>query len=277
MNEYNAYYRFDDSQKYIKQKLEDGQDIFNYIANMEESKKIINGLTKALKDSLDDKYMESESAKVDVDGKEVSTTKNTLILNKANLIALIGAYIDNMGENEELMEIFGKYADMTAEQFKASLSVIKANIGTYIGDEIPVIKVSVYTKGFNNDFVRFEVESEGQKIGITETEEGTYTFDGLGQKLGYVKVTGEDNDKEYEISVGYGEYKVNLNVKYTKEENANVSEKDIYSYINSEDVTSSYYDSLLRKLNNNSAFKKLYNYISGSTYSSSSSSYYLYD
>ena len=175
------------------------------------------------------------------------------------------------------MEIFGKYADMTAEQFKASLSVIKANIGTYIGDEIPVIKVSVYTKGFNNDFVRFEVESEGQKIGITETEEGTYTFDGLGQKLGYVKVTGEDNDKEYEISVGYGEYKVNLNVKYTKEENANVSEKDIYSYINSEDVTSSYYDSLLRKLNNNSAFKKLYNYISGSTYSSSSSSYYLYD
>ena len=271
MNEYNIYYRFDDSQKYIKQKLEEGQNIFKYFDDVDEAKKIITGLADALKDSLDEEYMESESAKITVDGKEVSTTKNTLLLNKENTIAIIKAYIDSISENDDLMDTFSKSADMNKDQFVATLNMVKANVSEYIG-EMPLIKVSVYTKGFSYDFVRLEIELEGQTIAITKTDDETYTFTVLGQKLGYIKIKGDKNDKEVEINFGYMDMKFNLSIKSTVENNVKVNEKDIYSYINSEDVTDYYYTSLLNKLNNNKAFRKLYNYISGY-----SNSYYLYD
>lgn len=276
MDEYNMYFRFDESQKYLKAALEEGQNVFEIFKSMDDTKEIVNGLSKALKSSLKDKYFEKESDEITIDGDDVKVTKNTLILNKDNFLDILNDVIDNVNKDDDLLKVLAKATDMDKEELKNALQMAKANLISSSVEDFPTIKISIYTKGFNNDIVRYEIEAEGSKIGITKVDDESYTFDVMGIKLGSLKITGDDNDKEITLTIGYMGEEVTISAKITRETDVKVKEKDTYGAISIDNVPSNYFDSVTRKLTNS----KFYTTISKLMYSNSgysNNSYYLYD
>lgn len=279
MDEYNMYYRFDESQKYIKTAFEDGQNIFEMLKNIDDSKEIINGLAASLKDSLKDKYFEKESAEITIDGDDTKVTKYTLTLNKENFIDILSDFIDNVSDDEDLLKTLAKSTDMDKESLKATLQMAKANILSNATEELPVFKISIYTKGFNDDAVRYEMETSGQKLGITKVDDETYTFDVMGINLGELKIEEEGNEKTVTLSVGYMSEKVIINAKTKKETDVKVREKDTYGSISSENVPNNYFDSVTKKITNHELYKAISNmmYPTSYRYGYSDDYYYLYN
>ncbi len=275
MDEYNMYFRFDDSQKYIKTALEENQNIFEMFKNMDDTKEIVNGFSKALKKSLKDKYFEKESAEIVIDGKDVKTTKYTLILNKENLINIISDVVDNINDDEDLLKVLAKATDMEKESIKAALQMFKANMITSSNEELPVYKIAIYTKGLNDSAVRYEVEAEGQKIGITKVDDETYTFDIMGINLGELKIEEKDKEKNITLTIGYMGEKVIISAKSKVEKDVKVKEKDTYGAISSENVPDNYFDSVMEKITNHKLYEVIYNIMYSSYYSYDD--YYLYD
>ncbi len=278
MDEYNMYFRFDENQKYVKSAIEEGQNIFEVFKSMDDTKDIINGVAKAVKGSLKDKYFEKESDEITIDGDDVKVTKYTLVLNKENLIDISNDIIDNINKDDDLLKSLSKATNMEKDELKAALQMVKASMLTSSFDEIPVIKINIYTKGFNDDAVRYEIEAEGTKAGITKVDDETYTFDVMGINLGELKIEEEDNEKTITLTVGYMGEKVIITIKSKKETGVKVKEKDTYGAISIENVPDSYFNSVMTKVTNHKLYKKIYNLMNPTySYGYSSNSYYLYD
>ena len=230
-----------------------------------------------MKASLKDKYFETEDKEITIDGKDVKTTKNTLILNKENFVDILSDVVDNVSKDDDLLKSLAEATDMDKDELKAYLQMFKANMISSSIDEFPVIKISIYTKGFNNDIVRYEIESEGSKIGITKVDEETYKFDVMGINLGELKVVGDDNDKEITLTIGYMGEEITIKAKVTRETDVKIKEKDTYGAISIENVPDSYFDTVTRKVTNHKLYKAIMNIMYPSSYGYSSSNYYLYD
>lgn len=276
IDEYNAYFRLDDAQKYIKSTIPEGQNIFEMFKSMDDTKEIINGIAKALKCSLKNKYFEKESDEITIDGDDVKVTKYTLTLNKENLVDILSDVIDNINDDEDLLKALTKTTDMDKESLKATLQMVKANMLSSAIEEFPVIKINIYTKGFNDDAVRYEFEVAGQKISITKVDDETYTFAIMGINLGELKVEEKDNEKDVTLTIGYMGEKVIISAKSKRETNVKVKEKDTYGAISVENVPDNYFDPVMKKITNHKLYKAIYNMMNP-TYYSYSDDYYLYD
>lgn len=154
---------------------------------------------KSIKDafvaSISNEYTEKESAKLEIAGKDVKVTKNSLVLDEDSLEYMIETIADKLKEDDEFLKSASAIGGVDKKEIKEALNMLKESAGEI--EESVEVKINIYTKGFLNTYAGFGLEVEGK-------EYLTYVVDGDDFELVF--------DDQYE---DYGT-KVVVSVKDTK-------------------------------------------------------------
>ena len=155
----------------------------------------VKSIKNAFIASISNEYTEKESAKLEIAGKDVKVTKNSLVLDEDSLEYMIETIADKLTEDDEFLKSASAIGGVDKKEIKEALKMLKESAGEI--EESAEVKINIYTKGFLNTYAGFGVEVEGK-------EYLTYVVDGDDFELVF--------DDQYE---DYGT-KVVVSVKDTK-------------------------------------------------------------
>ena len=155
----------------------------------------VKSIKNAFIASISNEYTEKESAKLEIAGKDVKVTKNSLVLDEDSLEYMIETIADKLKEDDEFLKSASAIGGVDKKEIKEALKMLKESAGEI--EESAEVKINIYTKGFLNTYAGFGVEVEGK-------EYLTYVVDGDDFELVF--------DDQYE---DYGT-KVVVSVKDTK-------------------------------------------------------------
>lgn len=155
----------------------------------------VKSIKNAFIASISNEYTEKESAKLEIAGKDVKVTKNSLVLDEDSLEYMIETIADKLKEDDEFLKSASAIGGVDKKEIKEALNMLKESAGEI--EESAEVKINIYTKGFLNTYAGFGVEVEGK-------EYLTYVVDGDDFELVF--------DDQYE---DYGT-KVVVSVKDTK-------------------------------------------------------------
>ena len=155
----------------------------------------VKSIKNAFIASISNEYTEKESAKLEIAGKDVKVTKNSLVLDEDSLEYMIETIADKLTEDDEFLKSASAIGGVDKKEIKEALKMLKESAGEI--EESTEVKINIYTKGFLNTYAGFGLEVEGK-------EYLTYVVDGDDFELVF--------DDQYE---DYGT-KVVVSVKDTK-------------------------------------------------------------
>lgn len=155
----------------------------------------VKSIKNAFIASISNEYTEKESAKLEIAGKDVKVTKNSLVLDEDSLEYMIETIADKLTEDDEFLKSASAIGGVDKKEIKEALKMLKESAGEI--EESAEVKINIYTKGFLNTYAGFGLEVEGK-------EYLTYVVDGDDFELVF--------DDQYE---DYGT-KVVVSVKDTK-------------------------------------------------------------
>ena len=154
---------------------------------------------KSIKDafiaSISNEYTEKESDELEIAGKKVKVTKNSLVLDEDSLEYMMETIAEELEEDDEFLKSAAAIGGVDKKEIKEALKMLKESASEI--EESAEVKINIYTKGFLNTYAGFGLEVEGK-------EYLTYVVDGDDFELVY--------DDQYE---DYGT-KVVVSVKDTK-------------------------------------------------------------
>jgi len=162
--------------KYIEVPLNEigyEQDIFAMIKETEKitNKDILAETNKILKAELKDKTYEQTKEELMINGETVKATKSTLILTPEEATNVLKNILNNIKENETILDSFENKEEIkeAIQEIIDGMNEISEELVAENGEKI---KISIYTKGIKNEFVRFDIElvDNDQAIGIYTTK-----------------------------------------------------------------------------------------------------------
>ena len=145
---------------------------------------IVDTLNDAINKSLDSKSMKKSSGKFEVDGKTVSATKNSLVLDEDTLQKMIETICDELLNDDQFLSDFAKVAEIDKGDVKEALKELKDSAKDLDMEEDLVI--NIWTKGLLNSCVGFSLEVD---------EKEYFSFYQDGKKAEFVVNNHSDYDK----------------------------------------------------------------------------------
>ena len=118
--------------------------------------KILKKLNNSINKTFDSKNMKKSSGKFEVDGKSVSATKNSLILDEDALQGMIETFCDEILEDDDLLSDLAKVSDIDKGDIKEAFKELKDEAKDIDLDDD--ITINIWTKGILNSTVGFSVE-----------------------------------------------------------------------------------------------------------------------
>ena len=118
-------------------------------------------IQKVLVKALDSKYLEKSSGKFEVDGKKVSATKNSLVLNKESLKDIIKTVCEELLNDDKFLSDFADTFEVEKGDVKEALKSLK-DLAKDIELEDDIL-INIWTKGLLNDLVGFSVEVDDKE------------------------------------------------------------------------------------------------------------------
>lgn len=141
------------------------EKINEFITNekVENIKYIKDELEKITNKALNELKYETTKEKLEINGKNISTTKMSIVLNKENITILANTYINEISKNEELIKnIIGLY-NIEESKFKEMLNDAKESISE-IEEPAEIVKFSLYTSGLLSKIVKISLEDEENSV-----------------------------------------------------------------------------------------------------------------
>lgn len=224
--------------KYIQIPVQDYNNLFSSNEKNDDYKVILRSVNKALTGSLKDEYFTKEKVVV----RDVKTTKTTLNLSKKNYNLMKKDFIHALLNDNEFLKSSSSISDKSVDE-------VKKELNNYLKEEnFEGIDVSIYTKGFKNEFVQLEIVNSTDSIIIMD-EKDSYRYQVMNNnKLMYdgsLKVdSGKDvvtcdftvNDKEENNTITF---KMTSSVKYNEViQKVNVSNSIGYEELTTDDINS---------------------------------------
>lgn len=120
--------------------------------------KLVKKVNTSLNKTLDSKNMKKSSGKFEVDGKSVSATKNSLVLDEDALQQMVETFCDELLEDDDSLSDFAKVAEVDKGDVKEALKDLKDSAKDIDMDADLVI--NIWTKGLLNSVVGFSVEQD---------------------------------------------------------------------------------------------------------------------
>ena len=244
--------------KYIKieNKKEDNSE--KKSMTNDDYKVIINSISTAVSESLKEEYFTKNWVKLD--GKSVN--KVELLLNNNNIKIINENIINNLKNNNNFIDSFGKLIGKKTMEVKELLDIEIKEVNS---NEYSDIKISLYTK--ITKFVKLEITSGEDKIAVKSNDKG-YSFEIVDSEdnntyNGTIKINNNSDSTTYNVNVKDSnnlEIKINNTINKTTK----IEKKDVSNSVLLEDITEKEYEDIINKISNNKAFNKIYEDISNS-------------
>ncbi len=246
--------------KYIEVPLEDMgyEDIFGTMEEVEKltDKDVLTEIKNILKAELKDKTYEQTKEELIVNGETVKATKSTLVLTPKEASNMIADTITNIKDNEKIMSSFENNEEIktTMQELVNAINEISSELVAENGEKI---KISIYTKGIKNEFVRFDINlvDNDQIIGIytTKVSEDSYTISAVqdGLEAFYISIIDEKKDEKsgtmtikfdmsnlmQEADNGVNLLAIIVKAKYNVEYNAKIEIPEITDNVKYDEIT----------------------------------------
>lgn len=244
--------------KYIKieNKKEDNSE--KKSMTNDDYKVIINSISTAVSESLKEEYFTKNWVKLD--GKSVN--KVELLLNNNNIKIINENIINNLNNNNNFIDSFGKLIGKKTMEVK---ELLDKEIKEVNSNEYSDIKISLYTK--ITKFVKLEITSGEDKIVVKSNDKG-YSFEIVDSEdnntyNGTIEINNNSDSTTYNVNVKDSnnlEIKINNTINKTTK----IEKKDVSNSVLLEDITEKEYEDIINKISNNKAFNKIYEDISNS-------------
>ena len=249
----NAYVELVDLyDKYIQMPIEDYDSLFNSTSNVDDTKVVLKSVRDALNKSLKDEYFTKE--KIDVDG--VKTTKTTLKLDKENYNSIKKDVINELLNDNEFLDSASALSDTSVDDIKESLN------DSLEEEEFEGADVSIYTKGFDNEFVKFEIVGANDSFSVIQDGD-TYNFEVTSNENviydGSLKIT----ENKYDVTCNFtiNDKQENNSIKLDLSSSTKYDEKidklDVSNSVNYENMAEEDTNSIATKLLENETIMKL--------------------
>ena len=261
----NSYIYLEDIyDKYIKVPINDYDSLFTNMDKKEDYKIVLNSVHNAINNSLKDEYFTKK--KVTVDGKKVN--KNTLKLNKNTYTTIKKDIVNSLLNDNKFLDSYSKISDQDVNEIKENLNDVLVE-----DDDFEEMDLSIYTKGINFEFVRFEISNASNQIVISSNDD-IYNFEYFEDEQviydGSIKVDIGSNDVTYNISLNDKEENISTDftIKNSVEYNKKVTKKDVSNSVNLDDITNKEMNEIYFKILGSDGISKLIQDIQGSDFDS---------
>ena len=224
----------------------------------DDYKVIINSISTAVSESLKEEYFTKNWVKLD--GKSVN--KVELLLNNNNIKIINEKIINNLKNNNNFIDSFGKLIGKKTMEVK---ELLDKEIKEVNSNEYSDIKISLYTK--ITKFVKLEITSGEDKI-VVKSNDKEYSFEIVDSEdnntyNGTIEINNNSDSTTYNVNVKDSnnlEIKINNTINKTTK----IEKKDVSNSVLLEDITEKEYEDIINKISNNKAFNKIYEDISNS-------------
>ena len=239
------FYSGDLYNKYIEYKID--KDGNGEKVTKEDIKTLVNGIKKAISESLKDEYFTKSNEKVD--GKMLN--KVELNLNESNTKSIYEDIINCLLRNDSFIDsaakLMGKKRDEVKELFNDELNNIK-------DEEYTDTTISLYTKF--TKFVMLEIKDDNDKLTIKKEDNiYSYKLEGSESYNGTIEVN--SSDENYNVIIKCNDnLEIEINGNFNK--NTEVDKKDVSNSVMVDEITENEMEEIFDKISKNKAFKRIY-------------------
>ena len=259
--------------EYISTDVEGFDDsIFDEMKFTSDHRTILEEVKNALTKSLRSEYFDKENADITINGKQVKTTKNSLVLDAKTVKSIAKDFLTYLKDNDAFITSASNVTDMSKDDIIASINEGLSSIETLETTNTDSMLVSLYTKGLKNDIVRVEIsyneDGEKQYIAITEESDNKALIDSSinGQKItGIIEVKETNGKQSVEISFTDSESKttIGLILSSSAEYNKSLSSINTNNSIDISELTEDEYYEITSKLMEKEGVQQLIEAFSG--------------
>lgn len=119
------------------------------LVTKEESLIIVKALNDAVLSSINGEKFNVEKTMLNISDEKINVKCSYLVIDKNNIQDITKKFIDSLKSNSEFMKIYNQNSESDIENLKYKYNT-----------NITPIKISLYTRGLNNQFVGFEIINE---------------------------------------------------------------------------------------------------------------------
>ena len=223
--------------------------------NVEDVKNIYNEVFEAFKLAIKEGTYSKKS--VDLNGSKV--TQNTLTINNKNKDKMVNAFINYLKDNDKFITAVSNLSGESKDEIKKSI-----NEDFKIDKLDKEYNLSIYTKGFDDDFVKFSLGTDKELISFTETSKNNYEFkvDVDGEKMTCNIKEENELSSTASCSVDVLGIKVTTNAKVNIKQNEKVVKPNIENTINYVELTEEDMNTIMENLNKKDGFSDFMGVIS---------------
>lgn len=254
------------------------KEVFKSQKETAESKVIYKNAMKILKQELTStikkEYCSSKKEDIIINGKSISTTKNSIKMNGKQFENEFKTLFSNLRNNRNFIKCFKKQDEVVE-----TLDNLIDEVEELDQVENSTIELAIYTSGLMNKIQKVEIntyDSDTDDTGtiiVTKTGDKSYDFELLDDATSMCtgKVSIEEKQKDNGVvhtqlsipEVG----KIELDIKYSYKFNENIEEVNVKNSVKSDELTTDDQKTLVENLEKS----KLYELISGLSGGTSSS------
>ncbi len=241
--------------KYLVSDIEGYDNLFSNSNNNEDIKTILQSVEKALNKSVTNDDFKTSTETIKINGKEVKTTKNSLVINNESYGRIFKKFSNALLDDDKFIEAVSKLSGDSKENLKESL---KASMSEDVSLNNTEIIFSIYTKGLTNDIVKFALDVESNNtivnLALTKTDSNKYDLaigqNGIDMIIGSINID-KKSDNERTINLELNMQNI-LNIKlmtnYSIASNVEFNDLDVSDNINYEELSSSEAEEISNKL-----------------------------
>lgn len=212
----------------------DGTGIGN--ASVEDVKYILSKSKDAIINNLDGKKFKKSNATIDVDGKNVKTTKITYTFDEKSVLELSEKVVEDISKDSKYIKILAKVSGMEEKEIKDALKEAKTSIKEEIKNgefnSETEIKLSVFVKGITRKNAGYELEVNDEYDGTSKMsyyKNGkTEVFKMSQDKEDIITATSKDDKTVIKLNAEGEEIKVTI----TKKESGKTTNYDFTVDVN---------------------------------------------
>jgi len=149
-------------------------------------KVIIENISK----SVEKENLSKSNETIKFNNEDLKVTKSTLLLNESSMYNISLGIIDGLKEDDKALEILAKFSQENKEDIKNTLNSVNKEENPF--ENMEEIKVNIYTKGFMNEVIGFNVVCENKEI-ISFIEKSKIKELNINIEKVNIKVNGKDN------------------------------------------------------------------------------------
>ena len=252
-----VYVRLSDKQKYAR--VNEKVNFEN--TNVKDIDKLVSGVAKSLKSSLKNEYFKKEKTSIKINGKTTKVNKNTLMLDNKTGQEIAINFLTNLKNDKDFIKV---YSSIIGSDESDVISELNDSINDYKNSDSlsdDKMMISIYTKGINQEFVKFEIDYNDLILSVVKEKDNKYVVytnqSGKEEALGSVTITNKDNKKLYNVEVTDGSEKYGFVIGYSVVYNKPIKAKSISGYIDMDEIDDDYVSELQDELMSKKGFKEL--------------------